>query len=385
MAKSPLYEIIFEKLKQKIISGELTAGKQLPTEMEIAGEFKVSRITATRALKELEQSNFIYRKKGSGSYVNSEELWERVFPPGKENNKLSIISLILPFSEDFSSDIFTGIEDVAKKYNYFVTFHNSADAPQIERDIIEETIKSGSDGFIIYPSMLPGNMDLYSRLLIEKFPFVLIDRKIPGIDTSLVWTDNKQGFFDITTHLLEQGHRKIIFAGTSVYSISSELDRYNGFCQAHLDYGIPLLKKNLYCEQDYSDIPSNYRPEEPERQRICNFFFDIIEDLPPTELPTAIAAVNDQVAEIIIRTAQSRGIRIPEKYSVTGFDNLPFSSQLPVPLTTVAQHPYDIGRLAAEELFHRITYPARKTTVQTVKSSIILRESTKPAVEDQGD
>ena len=91
-------------------------------------------------------------------------------------------------------------------------------------------------------------MELYSKLIIDKYPIVLIDRSIPGLELPLVSANNKDAFYKITTHLLDLGHKKIIFAGTDIYGISSEYERYKGFCEAHIDYGIPLLDKHVYSK-----------------------------------------------------------------------------------------------------------------------------------------
>jgi DNA-binding LacI/PurR family transcriptional regulator len=371
MGKIPLYEKIMQHYKVKIITGEFLPGKQLPTENAIAQEFHVSRITVVRALKELEIGRFIHRIKGSGSYVNNGD-WKTKNAPSNQ----SIISLVVPFADNFSPDIFKGIEEVAKKHGYFVTFHNSSDDLITEKNIVNEIIARGSHGIILYPTVPPYNMELFSKLSINKYPFVLIDRKIPGLDLSLIWANNQKGFYDITAHLLELGHKRIIFVGSSVYSLSSEFERYQGFCKAHIEHEVPLLNKHLYWEADIKTIPSDYKPKEEFLKRVCNYLLDTLEKIDQSERPTAIAAVNDQIAGAIISTALERGISIPQKYSVTGFDNLPFAPHLPAPLTTVAQPAYEIGKEAAKELFKHIKSPARKPTVHTVDVSVIIRKST---------
>ena len=61
MPKKPLYQVIFQHFKEKILLGEIVPGEQLPTEMEMTKHFNVSRITVTRALRELELSKYIHR------------------------------------------------------------------------------------------------------------------------------------------------------------------------------------------------------------------------------------------------------------------------------------------------------------------------------------
>jgi len=369
--KSPLYKQIYDQYKEMILSEEINCGTRLPSENVISQQFGVSRITVTRALKELELENLIYRVKGSGSYVI-----DRKNDITKSDGP-DFISLILPNKGDFSSEILRGIEDTARKQGYFVTFHNSSESPDLEKELVVDVMAKGSAGFIVYSIEPKANMDLYSRLMISHFPFVLIDRKIQGLDTPLVWTNNRKATYKLACHLIEQGHTRIIFLGDAIYEVSSETERYLGYCQAHIDNGIPLLHKHLYgTKEDTRKIPSDYMPNYEFPVKAINYLFDKLEKIDADERPTAIMAVNDYLASLLIKTALKRGISIPGDYSITGFDNLPHAQYLPVPLTTAAQPATDIGRLAAEELFNIIHNRNEKPNIITVEAEIIVREST---------
>lgn len=372
MSKIPLYKTIYHYYKDKILSGEYHPGDQLPTQKEIKEEFGVSRITVIKAMKELESSDLIYRVQGSGSYVNERE--DKI--EKHKGGKLSMISLVLPFRMNISSALLRGVEKIADKYNYFVTFHNTTNNPKREKKILNEIISAGSQGIILYPLETNENIGLYSNLIIDKYPLVLVDRSIPGIQLPLVSTNNRKAFSNITKHLLELGHTRIIFVGTDVFKISSQTERYEGFCDAHVEYGIRLLDKHLYSIKDIDEIPSSYKSNELLDRRAFNYLFDILEGLEPAGRPTAIAAINDQMAASIISVAQERGIRIPEQYSVTGFDNLPFSAMLSVPLTTYAQPFRMIGRNAAKELIKRIKSPEIEPSIRTIEGKLIIRKST---------
>jgi len=375
-SKRPLYEVIYRSYGEQILEGTLKPGDKLPSETEISENFGVSRITAVRALKELELRKLIYRIKGSGSFVNESD----AIAKQKENmmaSNLSIISLVMPFEGTYSSDIFTGIEDVAKEKGYFVTIHNTSDDPQKEKNVIEEIIERGSHGIIVYPSSTSENMNLYSGLLIDNYPFVVIDKKFQGIETPLVWADNHSAFYKLTHHLFDQGHKRIVFVATDVFNISSELERYKGFCKAHLDRGIPLINKHLFYNEDAKKIPSDYMPEDPLEVRECHYMIDSLEAIPKEIRPTAIAAVNDAAAAVILSAILAKGLKVPENYAITGFDNLPFSEHLAVPLTTVAQPSYGIGFEAAKELFEIIVAPGKTVTDKRIESSLIIRDSSK--------
>ena len=69
---------------------------------------------------------------------------------------------------------------------------------------------------------------------------------------------------------------------------------------------------------------------------------------------TAIFACNDLMACGVYRYAVEHGIQIPKNLSVAGFDDAEFSDVLAVPLTTVRQPSFTLGRAAAERLIAQI-------------------------------
>jgi GntR family transcriptional regulator len=60
----PLYQIIFQSLRDEILSGRYDAAGQLPSELSLEERYKVSRITIRRACDELERAALIERSKG---------------------------------------------------------------------------------------------------------------------------------------------------------------------------------------------------------------------------------------------------------------------------------------------------------------------------------
>jgi len=68
---APLYHQLYALLKSKIVSGELSSGSLLPSEIELATRFSVSRITAKRALNELGRDGLVERRAGRGTHVRA--------------------------------------------------------------------------------------------------------------------------------------------------------------------------------------------------------------------------------------------------------------------------------------------------------------------------
>lgn len=100
IVKKNLYQIIVDDLAKAIHSGELAANTKVPTEQELAQRYQVSRITSKRALNELEQAGLIYRKQGSGSFVQPEQQTINDAPVqqpmARPKSKLDISYIVIP-------------------------------------------------------------------------------------------------------------------------------------------------------------------------------------------------------------------------------------------------------------------------------------------------
>lgn len=84
----PIYDQISSQIREKIISGQLSAGDALPSMRLLAKELKISVITTKRAYEELERDGFIVTMTGKGSFVagkNTEVVREEYLRRIEEN------------------------------------------------------------------------------------------------------------------------------------------------------------------------------------------------------------------------------------------------------------------------------------------------------------
>jgi len=84
-APIPLYHQLYRLLRQRILSGSLAHGQQLPPEQNLAHDFNVSRITTKRVMEMLTKEGLVDRRRGRGSYVT--------YRP-KSNVKVPMIGLL---------------------------------------------------------------------------------------------------------------------------------------------------------------------------------------------------------------------------------------------------------------------------------------------------
>ncbi len=75
----PLYYQLAEALKTKIEEGKLSPHERLPSERELSERYDVSRMTARKALSDIESEGYIYRRQGRGSFVAEPKLRQSLF------------------------------------------------------------------------------------------------------------------------------------------------------------------------------------------------------------------------------------------------------------------------------------------------------------------
>lgn len=333
--KETLYAKVYNDIISKIKSGELKVGEKLPKEIELTKIYGVSRITVARALKDLAESNLIYRVKKSGTFVN-----------GKLNHSTPlIIPTILPFEGDFN-DIMTGIQNTALTYNVFTPFYNTRNNAERERSFLKELLSSSLDGLIVYPCMSFHNLDLYAAILTKKIPIVCIDRPIEGVETPLVTSTNADSMCGIVDKLAAKGHKRIGFFSISEQMAYTETERFRGFCRGLVKNGLPLRKEYLFNTYDLHKKELSSTPSQ-QRQLFHKYVKnELSRYLSLREKPTAICCMNDNTLEMIDKVAKQLGIAIPDDLMLTGFDCTDIERARNTGIISVRQDFYKLGATA---------------------------------------
>ncbi|MFC5649663.1 GntR family transcriptional regulator [Paenibacillus solisilvae] len=334
----PLYMVIMEGLKEKIRSGEYVPDQQLPTEVELAEQSGVSRITSKRALIELEREGLIYRIRGSGSYVKKQEGFSAADPGPVHSNSNRIISMILPYMATSELDIIKGASDYLDAKGYYLSIHDSDWSKDKEKDLLLRVPKNGPSGIILYPISTISNVDLIHAIHWNDYPIVTIDQYFESLPITSVVSDNFEGGYMTAKRLIELGHDRIAFVSSiSIGFRSSVRDRYQGYCKALKDHKIPI-DPELVVTDFYRDVsPSNAKA----------FYKAMITKLTQSGV-TAIQAEHDHLAVELLKNVLEMGIAVPEQLSIVGFDDHLIARHVEVPLTTIAQNYNEIGRKAAE-------------------------------------
>lgn len=354
MKAPPLYEQIYNHLLQKIKDGELKSGDRLPSEKELADQFRVSRITSKKALETLSNRKLVERVRGKGSFVASSlpdlEEAEHAAVDGESvredssGDSWKVIGLILPdFADSYGMRLIHGVEERCSETNCRMMMKLTYDSREEEEAAIQSFIDLGVDGFVVFPVHGEHYNTALLRLVLDKYPLVFIDRYLKGIAACSVYTDNHQSAADLTKHLLERGHRQIGFISPPAENTSTIEDRISGFADALTQYGVSFkpqhLMTNLYSSLPRSFETANIRTDIESVRR----FVEMNPEL------TAFVASEYNLALVLREVLLSMNKKIPEEAEIVCFDSPedPFGKHT---FTHIRQNEREMGRTAVDLL-----------------------------------
>ncbi len=205
----------------------------------------------------------------------------------------------------------------------------------------------------------------------RQIPLVFIDRRPPQeFAADYVGVDNEWAAFEITSHLLAQGHRHIAHI-SNLDGASTVAERMNG-------YQLALKQAGIYEDPDlikHLEDPSSEEDIECKR---------LLADLPKGErAPTAIFAVSDHAALRIMNALRANDVRVGHDMAVAGFDGIERWRTGSRTLTTACQPFERIGIQALRLLMRRIENPVGSAyTDVLLEAPIEVCVSTKPEVAD---
>lgn len=205
-------------------------------------------------------------------------------------------------------------------------------SPEAERECTMPGIILGKkvDGLIFMGEL---DRDYLKMVMLNGLPYMLLDFYDDGLDADSVTSNNVAGAYQLTRHLLEQGHTKIGFVG-SIFATSSIMDRYLGYTKAMLRAGITPDPKWRLEDRDASGA--------------------FISLALPEDMPDAFVCNCDEVAYNLVELLKRRGYRIPQDIAVTGYDDHQFAQISDPQLTTYRVNIEDMGRTVVAQLIRKI-------------------------------
>lgn len=334
-----LYQQIRNAILEEIRTGKLVAGNAVPSELELAKRYGVSRITSKKALDSLQQDGFVVRERGRGTFVAT--AGSNTTSPANRRSPMRIGFVVPDMSDTYGVRMLDGIEERVRALGYQLVLRRTHGQVVQESQAIAEFIDSGVAGLIVFP--VHGeyyNAELLKHVL-AGFPVVLVDRILPGIPVSSVCTDNVSAARQLTELLLQHGHRKIAFVSPPPNRTSSIEHRLRGFRAAMGALGGSELT-TLECTLPGNSIRDG---AEADRARIREFL---------AEHPdvTGFVACEYTLALLVEVTLEMDGL-LDENREIVCFDAAyePFDRY---PFSHIRQNEHRIGTEAVDLLVRHI-------------------------------
>ena len=139
------------------------------------------------------------------------------------------------------------IQDVAAGLNYSLLIMCSREQPELEQDLVEAAVSRRVDGILLFPSNQ--SMETIEQLRAVGVPFVLMSRALGESVADSVTSDEAQGAYLITRHLIDHGRRRLGYISQQriVYSYERRLAGFNRACD---EAGIPASDRLLFVRSD---------------------------------------------------------------------------------------------------------------------------------------
>lgn len=274
----------------------------------------------------------------------------------------TICILLHDLGGPFYSELIRGIQDVATSHGFNTIASGSLGGRHgsAVRLLSEHRV----NGVIVLAPDVDDEIIVQSAA--EDLPVVVLDRELTADFVYSVRVDNEQGGYEVTRHLLEMGHKQVVFVSGPADTLDAEL-RYRGYLKAMNEFSAPISKRfdynGQFTEQGGYTVGKVLSAQ--------------------SQLPDAVFASNDEMALGILRAFDEKGIRIPQDVALAGFDNIRISQYVHPALTTVQQPMYDMGAVAAQLLFQAL---GGSHALEPVKlaTNLVVRQSSQRRGLDSG-
>lgn len=329
-----------------IVNEHLKPGDKLPAENTLAEILNVSRVTVRRALDFLEEGGVIERIFNKGAFV-------------KLDSAAEAQPLLVPFITQYHQgnsrffDLYSGVQDFFSEHNIQPILSVTGFNALREREIILDFYQKGHRHMLIMSAFSDKNVSFYLYMMQKGVNFVFLDKIPIKIPCDCVKSNNFDGAYMATNHLISQGHKKIaLLSPQSFKTATSNAERYDG-------YKFAMIQHNLFDASLVFETEENFSESEIEQILASN-----------KEI-SAFFVLSDYACIPILRYLNEINFKI----SILGFDNLKETENTVPALSTVEQPFYQIGFNGAKLLYERIIKPNKPFVVQSLPTKLILRDS----------
>ncbi|WP_298778502.1 LacI family DNA-binding transcriptional regulator [uncultured Polaribacter sp.] len=277
------------------------------------------------------------------------------------SGKSKLVGVIVPkTNSNFFSSAIHNIEEVLNEKGYNVIITQSNESYEKECKNIDTLLYTQVDGIIASMANETVDLEYFEKIKSAGIPLITFDRGENDLNVDYIGIDDYNSSHLIVNHLVDQGCKRIAHIGgfkrTRIYN-----NRIKGYVDA-------IKKHNLSLDEELI-IESNLTIEDGRKK--------MLQLLALKNRPDAVYVAGDYAALGALQILNEQNIAIPNEIALVGFGNEPFTSMVTPTITSVNQHAYNIGRIAAEAF---LNYADKNNFSQSLnkiilKAELLVRES----------
>jgi GntR family transcriptional regulator of arabinose operon len=347
----PVHVQIRDVILDQIRSGVLRPGDRLPSEVEIADRFGVSRMTANKSILALVQDGWLVREKGRGTFVASSP----GIVEGQVCRVVVPVDSIGAIGDVYFGTLYWKLQERLQEKSMRIDLRPFQSAP------LGESGEAPPAGYIVIDPP-ESSLPLFADLRLGGRPVVLLgcSWNYPGL--SFVDSDNLLGGLMAANHLADLGHRELMFLG-GCPSDSNTRERLRGFRIALRARGIDLPERRVVIMDEAWGI-------DPGTEALLESVL-----LGP-DRPTAVFAAGPKIAFALLGIVHRLGLRCPEDISIVAYDDPDFIRLAYPPMTTVRQPLDQMAFLAADILLEALRLGSTDSRRHILEPEFVLRGTT---------
>ncbi|WP_210272824.1 LacI family DNA-binding transcriptional regulator [Chthonobacter rhizosphaerae] len=316
---------------------------------QLAAQLDVSTATVSLALRDNPAVSLETRKKVQALAQELGYIYNRQ-AASLRTSRTDIVGVVVhDVLNPYFAEVFRAVEAELEAQGFTILICNHRDEIHRQRNFVQVLQQQNADGLVICPSLGTTSADI-DAIVRSGTPVTVICRDVDGATAPSVRGDDFLGMYEITTHLIGQGHRSLAIVGGRRMT-SAGRDRHGGFLAAMREAGLTPV----------ADIPELMTLTDGR---------NVVDRLLALETrPTAIVCFNDLIAFGVMSGLTKAGLRPGVDVAVTGYDDVDGSASWAPSLTTVKNGSDEIGIQAARAIkaliegeeppFQRLLIPPR--------------------------
>ena len=315
-------------------------GKKL-TLKDLALILSVTPATVSKALRDSSDISIDMREKVK---AKAKELGYRpnLLARSLINNQSKILGILVPdLRISFFSEAVRGMYEEANKKGYETILLIHDENKTIERKKLEFLSDVHADGILLNATGHKSNYDIYRKLGEEGIKIVCWDRKLAGLEYKSVIIDDKKASYELTTKMIKQGRRRILFLGPNT-GIQVAKDRFEG-------YKLALNENKIALDPDL--ILHSFR-------NFSDSYHKMFSILKTKIKIDAVISIGGLITYGAGKAILESNRTVPKDIMIGEFGDNDIVSRLGVPFYTVNQNPYIMGKSSVDLLIRIIEQKA---------------------------